>query len=208
MNPFIAIWKEPKNTIQYLLDHKTVSYGVLLAVLSALSTAVFGFADTGLLASFSLPIILIFSILLAIMISLAGWGISSVVYTWIGKLLGGTGTIRNMSFAVAASFIPSIWLMPLGLIAVILYGETLFNEPTRNFGLTNMSISFYILYNLLLLAASIYAVVILSKGIGIVHNFSAWRGFGTVMIFMAIGLIILTVFLVVFFLFFIMLFAG
>lgn len=40
MNPFIAVWKEPKNTIRYMIDNKKVGYGVLLVILSAISTAV------------------------------------------------------------------------------------------------------------------------------------------------------------------------
>lgn len=199
MNPFIAVWKEPKNTIRYMIDNKKVGYGVLLVILSAISTAVFGFADTGLLASFSLPVILLLSMMVAVIIGFISWGIAAVFYTWIGKLLGGKGTIRNMSFAVAASLIPSVWTMPLGLIAVVLYGKDLFNEPVGNLALTNMSFGFYALYNLLLLATSIYGLVILSKGIGIVHNFSTLRGLGTIMIFMAIGFLFLLVVLALLF---------
>jgi hypothetical protein len=48
---------------------------------------------------------------------------------------------------------------------------------------------------LILMGVSIYGMVVLSKGIGIVHNFSAWRGFGVIMIF--IGIIILIAIVVV-----------
>ena len=37
---------------------------------------------------------------------------------------------------------------------------------------------------------SIYGIVVLSKAIGLVHNFSAWRGFGVIMIFLGIIIVV------------------
>ena len=52
-------------------------------------------------------------------------------------------------------------------------------RPVDIFTVTNMSIGFYLLLNLIQIGVSIYAIVVLSKGIGLVHNFSALRGFGS-----------------------------
>lgn len=190
MNPFISIWKEPKRTIQYMIGNKGLGYGLVIILLAALSSSVMAFSDTGFLEGFSLPAILIISILSGLIISIPAWFITAALYTWIGKLLGGTGNIRNMCLVVAAGAIPSIWLMPIGIIAVAMYGELLFATPPGDFGFTNMSIGFYFLYNFLLFAVGIFGLVVLSKGIGLAHNFSAWRGFGTVMIFLGILIII------------------
>ena len=185
MNPLLSIWSQPKNTVQYMLDNKQISYLIFLAALSSFASGFLAFADKGFLVEFSLPVILLLITLLSIVIGVAGLGLSAVIYTWIARLLGGTGTIRNTSYAVAAGAIPTIWTMPLGIIAVILYGKNLFMQPDI-FSITNMSTGFYLLYNLILLGISIYGIVILSKGIGLVHNFSALRGFGTIMIFIGI----------------------
>ena len=189
MNPLLSIWSQPKNTVQYMLENKPIRYLIFLAALSSFASGFLAFADKGFLVEFSLPVILLLITLLSIVIGVLGLGLSAVIYTWIARLLGGTGTIRNTSYAVAAGAIPTIWTMPLGIIAVILYGKNLFMQPDI-FSITNMSTGFYLLYNLILLGISIYGIVILSKGIGLVHNFSALRGFGTVMIFIGIMILI------------------
>ncbi len=147
-------------------------------------------ADQGFFEGFSLPVILLIVTIVSIVISIASWGLSSVIYTWLAKLLGGTGSIRNTSYAVAAGFIPTIWTMPIGIIAVIIYGEKLFMQPEDVFTITNMSIGFFLIYNLIMAVVSIYGIVVLSKAIGLVHNFSAWRGFGVVMIFLGIIIVV------------------
>ena len=199
MNPFISIWKEPKKTIQYMIDNKGLGYGLVIMLLAALSSSVMTFSDTGFLEGFSLPAILTIAILSGLIISIPVWFINAALYTWIGKLLGGTGNIRNMCLVVAAGVIPSIWLMPIGIIAVAMYGELLFAAPPGEFSLTNMSIGFYILYNFLLIAVGIFGLVILSKGVGLAHNFSSWRGFGTVMIFSGILIVIAILFIMLIF---------
>jgi Yip1 domain len=189
LNPLLSIWSQPKNTVQYMIDNKPISYLIFLAILSSLASGVFSFADNGFFEDFSLPVILLFVTILSILINIAGLGLSAVIYTWLGKLLGGTGKIRNMSYAVAAGYIPTIWTMPIGIIAVILYGKNLFMQPVGDFAITNMSLGFYLFHSLILMGVSIFSLIVLSKGIGIVHDFSAWRGFGVIMIF--IGIIIL-----------------
>lgn len=192
MNPLLSIWSQPKNTVQYMIDHKPISYLIFLAILSSFASGFLGFADSGFLVSFSLPVILLIISIVSIIGTIIGLGLSAVIYTWIGKLLGGTGTIRNMSYAVAAGFIPNIWMMPLGIIAVILYGKNLFMQPDI-FSITNMSTGFYILHTLILMGVSIYGIVVLSKGIGLVHNFSALRGFGTMMILFGILMVLMII---------------
>ena len=199
MNPILSIWTQPKKTVQYMIDNKGLGFGVVIMLLAALSSSIMSFSDTGFLEGFSLPEILTIAILSALIISIPAWFITAALYTWIGKLLGGTGNIRNMCLVVAAGAIPSIWLMPLGIIAVAMYGELLFAAPPGDFVFTNMSIGFYFLYNFLLFAIGIYGLVILSKGIGLAHNFSSWRGFGTVMIFIGILIIIAILFIMLIF---------
>lgn len=204
MNPFISIWRAPKQTVQYMVEHKSLSYGLMMIFLATLSTSVMAFADTGFFDHFSLPAILFISIISSLLISIAVWFMNAAIYTGIGKLLGGTGKFRDMCLAVSAASIPMIWMMPVGVVAVLIYGKRLFAEPTGYFGITNMSIGLYLLYNFLLFGLGIFGTVILAKGIGYVHNFSAWRGFGVVMIYLAIVFIIVIVIvvLIVFGLFF------
>lgn len=186
MNPFFSIWAQPKKTVAYLIEHKTIGYGLIVMMIASLGSGIMAFADTGVLEDFSLPVILAISVGVALVLSIPGYFISAFVYTWIGKLLGGTGNWREMCLVVAGGGLIMIWTLPIGILAVILYGKTLYSNPVELFAVTNMSLGFYLLYTLVLIGLSIFVMVIQSKGIGLVHNFSAWRGFGTMMIFAGI----------------------
>ncbi|KXH84036.1 YIP1 family protein [Sporosarcina sp. HYO08] len=191
MNPFLSIWKHPSQTIQYIVDHKTIPYALMLIAFSSLASSFMGFADSGFFEQFPFPLILFLVLFLSLLIGTAGFGLTVVAYTWIGKLLGGSGKMRQMGLAVAAGTIPTIWTAPIGIIALFLYGEQLFATPTNPFGITNMSIGFYILNAVIMMGISIFSIVVQSKAIGIVHQFSAWRGFGTLLIFAGIVIFLL-----------------
>lgn len=186
MNPFFTIWAKPKKTLAYLIEHKTIGYGLMIMVISSLCSGVMAFADTGLLEGFSLPVILAISFAASLLISIPAYFISAFMYTWIGKLLGGTGNWREMCLVVAGGVLPMIWILPIEILAVFIYGKDLFTEPVGVFAVTNMSLGFYLLYTIILIGLSIFSAVIQSKGIGLVHGFSAWRGFGTIMIYVGI----------------------
>lgn len=195
MNPLFSIWAEPKKTLTYLIEHKTIGYGLMIAIIASLGSGIMAFADTGWLVDFSLPAIFAISFGAVLVISIPAYFINALMYTWVGKLLGGTGSWRKMCLVLAGGALPMIWTMPIGIIAIVVYGKTLFAEPEGIFTITNMSPGFYMLYTIVLMGLSIFSTVILSKGVGLVHNFSAWRGFGTIMIYA--GIVFVLVFTIV-----------
>lgn len=182
MNPFFSIWTHPSKTIRYIVEHKSNKYPLMLISVSSLGSSFMAFADTGLFEDLSLSSTITLVLFLGLLSGIAGWGIASFAYTWFGKLLGGTGTPQKMAHAIGASTIPVIWTAPLGIIAVFLYGKKLFGATSGPFG-TNMDFGFFLLQTWIIIGISIFGLIILSKGIGIVHDFSAWRGFGTIMLF-------------------------
>lgn len=182
MNPFFSIWTQPSKTILYIIEHKPISYPFVLISISSLTGSLLAFADSGLFADFSLSSTVSLVLILGLFSGLAGWGIAIIAYTWFGKLLGGTGTMRKMSLVIGVTAIPIIWTAPIGIIAVFLYGKQLFEKPDGLF-VTNMDFGFYFLETWIMLVISVFGLVLLSKGIGIAHNFSSWRGFGTIMLF-------------------------
>jgi hypothetical protein len=182
MNPLFSIWTQPSKTIRYIVEHKSMVYPLMLISISSLANSLMAFADLGFFKNSSLSTTIILVLFWGLLLGLAGWGFTIVAYTWIGKLLGGTGTMRKMSLATGASTIPIIWTAPIGIIAVYLYGKQLFDVPSGPFG-TNMSVGFFFLQTCIMMGVSIFTLIVQSKGIGIVHNFSAWRGFGTIVLF-------------------------
>lgn len=195
MNPFFSIWTQPSNTIRYIVEHKSLVYPLMLISISALTNSLLAYADLGLFKGFPLSTTIVLVLFFGLLSGLVGWGIAIVAYTWIGRLLGGTGTMRNMLLAIGTSTIPVIWTAPIGIIAVFLYGKHLFDAPSGPFG-TNMSVGFFFLQTWIMLGVSIFTLFVQSKAIGIVHNFSSWRGFGTIVLFSGFIIVISIIILV------------
>lgn len=193
MNPLLSIWTKPTATLKYVLENKSYAYGFFILLLASISTGVMAFAGLGLLDNLPLGAIILIAILATYAVSIPGWFINAAFYTWVGKMLGGTGKYKQMAIITPIGSIPTIYMFPLNLLVVILYGKELFSTPTENFGLTNMSLGMYLLSNVIVMGLSIYSTVIMSKGIGIVHGFSAWRGFGTIMLIILFLFIIIAI---------------
>lgn len=194
MNPLLSIWSKPTQTLQYVLENKSVSYGFFIFLLGSISTGIFSTATSGWFSGLPLFAIVFLSIATSYAGALLGWVIMSAMYTWIGKWLGGTGTFSDMIRVTPVSTIPMIWLAPMNFLILAIYGSRLFEVPTENLGITNLPLGVYLLTNLLSLGVSIYGTVISCKGIGLVHKFSAWRGLGVVAILMGIGIVLAILF--------------
>lgn len=192
MNPFLSVWTQPKKTIEYVIENKSIYYVFFLISLAGLLGGLKGFVDTGFLDDFSLTLIILISLIVGLLVGVIGSVIMAGVYLLIGKMLGGTGTFRNMLTVVGVTGILGMWTAPLSILAIFLFGKELFTEPTL-YEISNMSIGFYLLINLITIGVGIYAIVVQSKGIGIVHNFSSYRGFGTVAIFMGVMFIFMII---------------
>lgn len=181
MNPFMTIWSRPKETLQYILDEKTVKYGIMLTLLGSLAGSTMAFSDTGFFNELSLVAILAISFGAAILLGLIGWGFMTLLYTLVGKMLGGEGTMTQVSKIVGASALPGIWMAPVNVLLLVVYGRDLFAAP-EIYELSVLPIAVYLIYNLLSLGIGVYSIVIQSMGLGLAHGFSSLRGFGAVAI--------------------------
>ncbi|PIC64566.1 hypothetical protein CSV79_06315 [Sporosarcina sp. P13] len=190
MNPLVSIWTQPKETIRYVLEYKTWTYSFLILFLSAISLGLTSFADTDILPDFSLVATVILAIISTFIGSIISLFIAAGLYTWVGKWLRGKGNFKDMFQMIPISSIPLIWMLPINLLLVVVFGKSLFmdtNEPTVWMSLPT---TLLLLTNLLTFGLGIFSLVILSKGIGIVHQFSSWRGFGVIVIIFGIALVL------------------
>lgn len=190
MNPIFSIWKHPTETLNYMLAKKSIGYGFLVYLLASISTGMVALSETGLFTGMPLATIVLISIAITFIGAIIGWFIAAGMYTWVGKWLGGRGRFSDMIYVVPASSLLQIWLSPMNLALIVLYGSALFEAPVGDFAVTNIPVGVFLLVNLATIAIGIYGIVIMSKGVGLVHGFSAWRGFGTMMIITGIMIVI------------------
>lgn len=198
MNPIFSIWAHPTETLKYMRAKNSMGYSLLIFLLASISVGMVSMMNSGIFTGMPIVLIVLISIVISFVGAIIGWFISTALYTWVGKWLGGRGRFSDMLNVTPASSILQIWLSPMNLALLVLYGSTLFEAPASEFEVTNIPLGVFFLVNLVNLAVGIYGIVITSKGIGLVHGFSAWRGFGAVAIItgilIVIGIILVLIF--------------
>lgn len=190
MNAFLTIWTKPGETIREMVDKKSIGFGILVMIIAALSTSVLSGADSGVDEFLPFSMILLLTAVISIVFSIIGYFFNGGVYLLLGKMLGGKGRYKEVCLAAASASLPSLVLLPFSILAVVLYHDVLYSAPVDPFAVTSMPIAFFTIYTAIMVAVSIYGVVILSKALGYAHQFSAWRGFGVVAIYGVIAFII------------------
>ncbi|QTD39551.1 YIP1 family protein [Sporosarcina sp. Te-1] len=168
--PFLSIWKQPTKTIHYLLEKRSLKLTLLIWLLLAISDApntalnyqeMFGM-DPGkallLMYIISIPFILI------------AWPISTGLFYLFGRMLGGSARYKDVLWIIPAASIPLIWLAPVNYFMYVF--------------MNGQQVSFIVPWLAILITAGawVYSIIVVSKGIGIVHRFSALRGFGVTVI--------------------------
>ncbi|VDG91180.1 Yip1 domain [Lysinibacillus sphaericus] len=187
MKPFLSIWTRPTETIQYVLDHKKLSYSYLILVMAALAIAPLTITQMLFIEEIPLLVILPIAFFGLFILTTAGWFLNSALYTWIGKWLGGTGTYKKMLAVVPLGSLTAIYILPFSW--VMMFALIILRYVESDAAATVFVILFALspILFLGLMGLSVYGTVIMSKAIGIVHNFSAWKGFGTIGILMGIA---------------------
>lgn len=193
-NPILSIWTQPKETVRQLIEENKIGLSVLLVMIAGIGGVITTLQDSGWFLDLS-PVLLSLGILTTGLISgLLNLGISTLLYTGIGKLYGGHGKLRDMAIAIGPMMIPQVFVVPVLIIFALYYGERFFMVPEA-FGITSISLGAYLFLTLLTATASIWSIVISSKAIGVVHGFSSWRGFGVLMTLL--GIVILVTLIIV-----------
>ncbi|XKE95793.1 YIP1 family protein [Metaplanococcus flavidus] len=194
LNPLLTIWTQPKETVRQLIEENKIGLSVLLVMIAGIGGVITALQDSGWFLDLS-PILLIIGILITGLLSgLLNLGISTLLYTGIGKLYGGHGKLRDMAIAIGPMMIPQVFVVPVLILFALYYGERFFMVPEA-FGITSISLGAYLFLTLLTATASIWSIVISSKAIGVVHGFSSWRGFGVLMTLL--GIVILVTLIIV-----------
>ncbi|WP_432352904.1 YIP1 family protein [Sporosarcina sp. A2] len=184
MNPFLSIWSRPTETIHYVLKQKKLSFSFILVILAALAIAPLTITQLLFIEEIPLIGILLIAFIGLFILSTIGWFVNSALYTWIGKWLGGTGSYKQMLTVVPLGSLTAIYLLPfswLMMIALIILRSSE-SDATATLFIVLFAVSSILSFGLM--GLSVYGTVILSKAIGIVHGFSAWKGFGTIAILM------------------------
>jgi hypothetical protein len=181
-NPWLSLWTQPRATVRKLVDTDPTYMVIILALavgaISGLQT-VTELVVSGLLTENQMMMKIAGAVGGAIFflaaLYLMGW-----LYSVVSKWLGGNAPARNLRTVAAWGNVPTL---VSGIIILICYSLV-----------TKSSMDMItLLVSCITLFFSIWQLVILCKMIGEVNEFSAWKGFGvliiTVLLILAVVLI-------------------
>lgn len=196
-----GIWIRPRQTIRTLLDEEaTLPLTYLWVPLFGITFAavqVF-LRDFGDLVSF--PKLLFSFVWLGILLGAVFWLIYSVLFLYLGRLWGGTGTWREIHTALAWAFVPYLGKLILGLFQLLLFGSELFMRETPRLDQHGLLLILYLFLLLLDAILTIWFYFVLFKSIAEAHRFSVWKAIPVVLLGIGIWWILaLEVFHILFF---------
>lgn len=194
MNSWLSIWLNPRETIRDRLDSASPGTIFLFTSLLGFSFLLDNAQSQSLGDRYEIQHILVSSIFLGVIFGFLYWYMISRLVLWIGNLFNGHGIWQDVRAATLWASIPFIAKLGIWLVQILLFGKEAFTEVAPR---VEGSLFLVILFDLLLIlqfVLVVWYVVVLSKAVAEVHEFSGWKGFGVSVasyLILVIGLILL-----------------
>jgi hypothetical protein len=212
LNPWASIIYRPRETIRFILDNGVwdniwlIFAFIWLGMIPGIVVSMFLqpensqlFADLPMLAMVAIFIGAYFILgypFTMLFIYFTGW-----LYGVIGRALGGGGVARDMRIAITWTYVISLYsgwvmLLPNGALAFIYQTSDLIDH--------NNPFTIVIIQFIMSLPIMILYMVVGAKCVGEAHQFSAWRGLGSILISWIIMMVMYIGFIICVFLLFLL----
>ncbi|MFC4077772.1 Yip1 family protein [Salinithrix halophila] len=178
-NPWLSIWIRPKETIRDLVRTPS-KMPIVLAILFGIIMILDYMSNRSWGDSSPLFFIFFITFIFGPMIGIIGWFVASTICFGLGRLFGGTATFHETRLAVAWAAIPYVVKGLIWFPQLLIYGRDMFTSTTPVMDNSFILTLFYFLLALLEFVFVFWHLVVLSKALGEVHQFSSWKGFASV----------------------------
>lgn len=174
LNPWLSIWVKPRQTMRALIDYD-VNYRLIVLC------AIFGFQYMLQVAQFlslgrdlNLFVILLIALILCIPVGYILFNITSAFTFWVGKLIKGKASFKQVRAASCWTSVPTIGTILIWVALMFAHGGNLFIAGYEQQAMTNGAIGLNIGASILNIALGIWMLVIYLHALGEVQKFSAW----------------------------------
>lgn len=188
-NPWLSIWWNPRGTIRHLVETSPTKNLLLLIIGGGVGNALSYAAGFALADMMALTRMLLLCFVAG---PLSGF-ISLFLWSWLlektSRLLGGGASREVLRTAVAWSWAPIVYLLPLWGVKYILFRKELF-ESEKPFIEAHQFLSGLLgLFDMLDFFITMVSIFILFNAVAEVNGFSIWRSIGAI----AVVLLIMTI---------------
>ncbi len=195
INPWLGMWVRPRETIRAILSYNKSYLLALLYWIYGFPLLLQSAQNFYIGDRYSLPIIGMGAAIGAAIVGFIGINVSSALFYWAGRWMGGTGAFQDIRAAVAWAGVPNIASIVIWLIQVGMFGNKVFSIIFFGMPLGNMQLKVTYICSIVSIVIMIWGFVILLKSLGEAQRFSAWKALLNVFlpfIVIFIGLKVLT----------------
>jgi hypothetical protein len=187
IKPWLSIWVKPKQTVRALINYNVKYRFFVLSLLYGLPTMLQMAQNLSLGSVFSLPAIILASLILSPIFGCLGLLLCTAFITWTGRWLGGKGSFLEMRCGVS-------WTNATNLVTVLVWGaliaqfkEVIFYEGFARMPMTVNEASCLSVYFFIQLVVAVWSFVLLLYAVSEVHRFSIWKALLNIVIAFVVG---------------------
>lgn len=190
--PVLSMFRHPKLTILFTLKYKPLSYFIKVGIIGTFASSLVGFLGVQLKGGITLGDVVYSSFITSILMYLISVTLMAVIALFIGAAFGGKAKFKPLFRAFSLTLIPFIWILPILLFWMQLSPNTFFDLSFTN--ATMVDLLFGIVGPLSLLVSFIWTLIVSLQAIAIVHRFSKWKSFFTLLLmFVTVGVLLMMV---------------
>ncbi|RUT44463.1 YIP1 family protein [Paenibacillus anaericanus] len=175
-NIWLKIWIRPRETMRRILNEPNNVDQVIVLLL--VGGFIYGLNQSVLKNSgdstslWSLLLSLTFATIIGAIIY---YFVIGGLFYWVGKLLGGTGSYRDVRLSLAYAYIPSVITLVTWIPSLILFGKENFTSETPRMDSSIGLLIIFLIFGIIEFIIGIWSVFIFLKCLGEAHRFSAWK---------------------------------
>jgi len=180
ISPWLTIWYSPRKTIRHIVDTNPQNQVFLLSALIGISWTLDQLSSRNAGDKLSFFYVLSAALIGGSIVGVALVYLMGALLHWTGKKFGGKAPVEHLRAAYAWSWIPNIWMLPVWLIELAIFGSEMFKSTTTKLEakplLAIILLGFTFANVLTGLLSSFFIISCVSE----VQAFSNWRALGSI----------------------------
>jgi hypothetical protein len=182
VNPWTGMWVAPRETIRAIIQFNPGYFYPFLCLIYGLPMLLQVAQNFSLGDRYPLAGIVIVSLLLAGIIGALMINISTALFYWTGKWIGGTGSYQTIRSAVAWANVPNLVNIFIWIVNIGVFGGRIFQHNFVETPFVGGELGVIFLTSVVQIIVAIWAFIIILKALGEVQGFSAWKALLNVII--------------------------
>ena len=193
LNPWISIWTKPRATIRQIVDTRPTYMVLPLAMLSGVAQVLDNASSRNLGDRAPLAAVIAAAVIIGPLSGLLTLFLFGALMRWTGSWLGGVATSQQIRAALAWGRLPGVCVLAIWIPLLVLFGNDVFSEDIESRPDPAMALGAIVVLGLAGLVLGIWQAVLVIKCLAEVHQFSAWKGLGTMLL---AGLVIFAIIII------------